>query len=109
MQETSGPTVKRDSVAMMRLAATVAIVVFALLLLAGDEGVLPYALEIVGLLFTAAALMAASSFQAGWRASHPIVDGGPVDITGLVPVLVDIGLWSLAAVYVVTLLEIARG
>ena len=100
---------KRDLTAIMRLAAIVAVVVFALLMLAGDEGVKPYVLGIVGLEFTAAALMAASSFQAEWRASHPKVDGEAVEITGLVPVLVDIGLWSLAAVYVVTLLEIARG
>ena len=101
----------------MQTVTTIAVVVFALLLVAverplrvGGRDVLPSALGIVGLLFVAAALMAMPAFREEWKRAHPSPDADAErDVTTGVPLLFEVGLWGLGALFVVRLVEIARG
>jgi hypothetical protein len=62
------------------------------------------------LLFVGGALMAMDTFHEEWRRSHPTSEGEVQgDITSMVPLLFEIGLWGLGLLYVVRLAEIARG
>lgn len=101
----------------MQTVTTIAVVIFALLLVTverplrvGGRDVLPVALGIVGLLFVAAALMAIESFREQWRRSRDDADEETSsDGHEFVPVIFEVGLWALGLLYVVRLVEIARG
>jgi hypothetical protein len=102
---------RRETMSFLQTVTTVAVVVFALLLVSverplrmGGHDVLPVALGIAGLLFVGAGLMAMPAFRRSWAAVEP--DRGERD---LIPVVFELGLWALAALYVVRLVEIARG
>jgi hypothetical protein len=103
------PNTKSDSMSLMQVVTFAAIVAFALLVLTDEQGVLPYALGILGLFFVGVALMAMNAFREEWNAAHPAADGGEFDVTSMVPLLFEVGLWGLAVLYVVRLVEIARG
>src|SRR5215217_3227018 len=107
MQNTTHPL--QDSMALMQTVTIVAVAAFALLVVTDERGVLPYALGIVGLLFVAVALMAMNAFRKEWGTSHLAADDGEADVTSMVPLLFEIGLWGLGALYVLWLVEIARG
>ena len=101
----------------LQTVTTIAVVLFALLLVTVDRplrigglDVLPVALGIAGLLFVAAALMAMDGFREQWRRSRD--DTGeevPVAVNELAPLAFEVGLWALGLLYVVRLVEIARG
>ena len=94
----------------VRTVTTVAIVAFALLAVTDGRRVLPFALGIAGLMLVGAALMAMDGFRTEWRRSHPASnDTNQHDITESGPLLVEAGLWALGALFVIQLVEIARG
>ena len=104
------PAVTVGPAIFVRTATAVAIVAFALLVVADGRRVMPFALGIVGLIFVGAALMAIDGFSEEWRRSYPVRDDSTkIDIMASVPLLVEAGLWGLAALYVIQLVEIARG
>jgi hypothetical protein len=100
---------KSDSMALIQVVTFVAIVAFALLVLTDEKGVLPFALGILGLIFVGVALMAMNAFREEWNVAYPGADGGEFDVTSIVPLLFEVGLWGLAVLFVVRLVEIARG
>jgi hypothetical protein len=108
---------RRDTMTFMQTVTTIAVVVFALLLVTVERplrivgrDVLPFTLGIVGLLFVGVALMAMDSFRERWSRSHPASeDASQIDVGDAVPLLFEIGLWGLGLLYVVRLVEIARG
>lgn len=101
----------------LQTVTTIAVVVFALLLVTverplrfGGREVLAVALGIVGLLFVGVALTTMDAFREQWSRSHPATeDGSRVDVDDAMPVLFELGLWGLGLLYVVRLVEIARG
>ena len=100
----------------MQTVSTIAVVLFALLLVTvdrpmrvGGRDVLPVALGIAGLLFVAAALMAMESFREQWRSRNGADGESPAQPNELAPLAFEIGLWALGLLYVVRLVEIARG
>jgi hypothetical protein len=104
------PAVTVGPAIFVRTVTAVAIVAFALLVVADGRRMMPFALGIVGLIFVGAALMAIDGFGEEWRRSYPARDDSTkIDIMTSVPLLVEAGLWALAALYVIQLVEIARG
>jgi hypothetical protein len=100
----------------MQTVSTIAVVLFALLLVTvdrplrvGGRDVLPVALGIAGLLFVAAGLMAMESFRAQWRSRNDADGGSQVQPIEMAPLAFEVGLWALGLLYVVRLVEIARG
>lgn len=101
-----------DTMSYVQTVTIVAVIVFALMLVSverpmrvGGHEILPVALGIVGLLFVAAALMAVPGLREQWREGEPDADRE----RDLVPLIFEVGLWALAALYVVRLVEISRG
>jgi hypothetical protein len=108
---------RRDMMTFMQTVTTIAVVVFALLLVAVERplriagrDVLPFTLGMVGLLFVGVALMAMDAFRDQWSRSRPgSAEETQLDLSDAVPLLFEIGLWGLGLLYVVRLVEIARG
>ena len=104
------PAVTVSPAIFVRTATVVAIVAFALLVVADGRRVMPFALGIVGLIFVGAALMGIDGFREQWRRSYSARDDSTqIDIMTSMPLLVEAGLWGLAALYVIQLVEIAHG
>lgn len=97
-------------IAFVRTVAAAAVVAFALLVVTDGRSVLPFALGIAGLILVAAALAAMDGFRQRWRRVNP-ADQNELqgDITANIPLLVEAGLWGLGVLYVIELLERARG
>jgi hypothetical protein len=107
---------RRETMPFLQTVTTVAVIVFALLLVSverplrlGGRELLPIGLGVVGLLFVAVALMAMDGFRRQWAEAHPPADASEPDPRALVPLLFEAGLWGLGLLYVVRLAEIARG
>jgi hypothetical protein len=103
-----------ETMSYLQTVTIVAVIVFALLLVTVErplrisgQNVLPVGLGIVGLLFVAAGLTAMTGFREGWRADRTVESGN--ERSDLVPTIFEVGLWALAALYFVRLVEIARG
>lgn len=105
-----------DAMSYLQTVTTIAVIVFALLLVTverplriGGRDVLPVSLGIVGLLFVAAALAGMESVRAQWRRRDGSDDEPPDGASELVPLIFEVGLWALGLLYIVRLVEIARG
>lgn len=102
---------------MLQIATTTAVVLFALLMVTADHPLriagmrlLPTLIGITGLAFAAIGLLSIDAFHRDWAQSHSDTGGEQtVNASDLLPVLFEIGLWALGVLYVVRLIEIARG